>query len=382
MAGFMGALLGGGSGSGSQRTREGQPSIRTFQWGPIQGSIVTGPSTGWRFGGPSVLGVGPDGRVRDPFDHPHPFDHPQRAAEPQVIPLEEMLAQLMAHLQTPGANGGLPPWATMGMPGDPGDYVHSQEGMDAIMERLMEAAAQQNGPPPASDVVIEGLPRLKLDQAALDASQYKDCNICLTSFELGEEVVRIPCKHIFHSACLVPWLKQNGTCPVCRFSLVPEDQRQRQPNEQAAQPTNPLGAIYNGIANMFAGVRGGSTQQSSAQRDQVPGAFPDEQEGASGPSSSGTAGASSIPAATDSTVSGLHEVPTTASVTAANPPPASASESPAAASDPSATPTSQSNIQSGVAETPAPYPTAIPPEVRQMHARREAEQRAREQHDE
>ena len=31
----------------------------------------------------------------------------------------------------------------------------------------MEAAGQHNHPPPASETVIEGLPRLKLDQATL-----------------------------------------------------------------------------------------------------------------------------------------------------------------------------------------------------------------------
>ena len=41
------------------------------------------------------------------------------------------------------------------------------EGFDQVMERMMEAAGQHNHPPPASETVIEGLPRLKLDQATL-----------------------------------------------------------------------------------------------------------------------------------------------------------------------------------------------------------------------
>lgn len=359
---------------------------------------MTGPSAamgsgGWRFGGPSILGVGPDGRVRDPFNN-HQHEPHAEDESPQVIPLEEMLAQLMAHLQAPSANGGLPPWAMMGMPGDPGDYVHSQEGMDAIMERLMEAAAQQNGPPPASDIVIEGLPRLKLDQEALDASQYKDCNICLTSFELGEEVVRIPCKHIFHSTCLVPWLKQNGTCPVCRFSLVSEEDQRRQGDsrqEGAAQPTNPLGAIYNGIANMFASVRGGGGQQESGGGgggDSVPGAFPGtayQQGTTAGPlASSATRDASDNlhlrPATESGTTSTSASAVASGNVDTHEPTAAGTSgiHDPIPPPSASAAPTTTA---SGVTEPPtiAPYPSAIPPEVRQMHARREAEQRAREQ---
>jgi hypothetical protein len=39
------------------------------------------------------------------------------------------------------------------------------EGLDAIMEQLVNQG--HRGPPPASSVVIDGLPRIKLDQAAL-----------------------------------------------------------------------------------------------------------------------------------------------------------------------------------------------------------------------
>ena len=35
------------------------------------------------------------------------------------------------------------------------------------MESMLEAAAQHNHPPPASETVIEGLPRLRLDQETL-----------------------------------------------------------------------------------------------------------------------------------------------------------------------------------------------------------------------
>ena len=41
------------------------------------------------------------------------------------------------------------------------------EGFDQVMERMMEAAGQHNHPPPASDTVIEGLPRVKLDSQTL-----------------------------------------------------------------------------------------------------------------------------------------------------------------------------------------------------------------------
>lgn len=43
------------------------------------------------------------------------------------------------------------------------------------------------------------------------------CAICLEDFEAKEMVMVTPCKHMFHEDCIVPWVKGQGRCPVCRF---------------------------------------------------------------------------------------------------------------------------------------------------------------------
>ena len=35
------------------------------------------------------------------------------------------------------------------------------------------------------------------------------------------EYLVTPCDHVFHTACLRPWLESKGECPTCR-SLLPE----------------------------------------------------------------------------------------------------------------------------------------------------------------
>jgi hypothetical protein len=32
----------------------------------------------------------------------------------------------------------------------------------------------------------------------------------------GSAYVRLRCKHVFHEACLAPWLRRSRTCPLCR----------------------------------------------------------------------------------------------------------------------------------------------------------------------
>lgn len=53
--------------------------------------------------------------------------------------------------------------------------------------------------------------------------EYPNCSICLSDINKGENTVLLPCGHIFHWKCCHSWLKDNNTCPVCRFELPAEN---------------------------------------------------------------------------------------------------------------------------------------------------------------
>ncbi|KAJ6401172.1 hypothetical protein OIU84_016562 [Salix udensis] len=53
------------------------------------------------------------------------------------------------------------------------------------------------------------------------------CAVCLEDFEPRESVMLTPCNHMFHEECIVPWVKSNGKCPVCRFVLCDPRRRRR-----------------------------------------------------------------------------------------------------------------------------------------------------------
>ncbi|XP_044509431.1 E3 ubiquitin-protein ligase SDIR1-like isoform X2 [Mangifera indica] len=42
------------------------------------------------------------------------------------------------------------------------------------------------------------------------------CTVCLEQVNIGETVRSLPCLHQFHVNCIDPWLRQQGTCPVCK----------------------------------------------------------------------------------------------------------------------------------------------------------------------
>ncbi|KAF7125816.1 hypothetical protein CNMCM5793_002109 [Aspergillus hiratsukae] len=66
----------------------------------------------------------------------------------------------------------------------------------------------------------------KQAQADSEAPDPSLCSICMEQL-MGEEDVRpLPCEHIFHPACVDPWLTRYHTsCPLCRVSLVEHDDK-------------------------------------------------------------------------------------------------------------------------------------------------------------
>lgn len=45
-----------------------------------------------------------------------------------------------------------------------------------------------------------------------------DCSICHDTFEVGQDIRKLRCNHIFHSRCVDRWLtEQRSTCPLCRM---------------------------------------------------------------------------------------------------------------------------------------------------------------------
>ncbi|XP_065877072.1 E3 ubiquitin-protein ligase SDIR1-like isoform X2 [Euphorbia lathyris] len=54
------------------------------------------------------------------------------------------------------------------------------------------------------------------------------CSICLEQVKRGELVRSLPCLHQFHSNCIDPWLRQQGTCPVCKFRMGSEWEESRE----------------------------------------------------------------------------------------------------------------------------------------------------------
>ena len=73
----------------------------------------------------------------------------------------------------------------------------------------------QPGPAPASQQTIDALERVQAD-----STSPPQCPVCFD--DIAGQAVRAQCAHLFHEECILPWLREHGTCPVCRYAIEPE----------------------------------------------------------------------------------------------------------------------------------------------------------------
>lgn len=101
--------------------------------------------------------------------------------------------------------------------GNPGDYAWGREGIDTIVTQLLNQM-ETSGPPPLAKDKIQEIPRVEVTDEEI--KNQLQCSVCWEDFRLNETVRKLPCLHIYHENCIVPWLDLHGTCPICRKSLV------------------------------------------------------------------------------------------------------------------------------------------------------------------
>ncbi|KAG6650228.1 E3 ubiquitin-protein ligase RING1-like [Carya illinoinensis] len=80
-------------------------------------------------------------------------------------------------------------------------------GLNEFIEQISQN--DRSGSHLALDSTISAIPTVKQE----------NCPVCMEEYEVGGEARELPCKHIYHSDCIVPWLRLNNSCPVCRHEV-------------------------------------------------------------------------------------------------------------------------------------------------------------------
>ncbi|KAF5930105.1 hypothetical protein HYC85_030978 [Camellia sinensis] len=120
--------------------------------------------------------------------------------------------------------------------GSLGDYFIGP-GLDLLLQHLAENDPNRYGTPPAQKEAVDAMPTVKIEENM-------QCCVCLEDFEIGTEAKEMPCKHKFHSGCILPWLELHSSCPVCRYQL-PSDESKFD-SDGSRNNNNNGGESYNG----------------------------------------------------------------------------------------------------------------------------------------
>ncbi|KAL1893171.1 hypothetical protein Sste5346_006603 [Sporothrix stenoceras] len=230
---------GNGNGNGNTTTRRHQTTTINTNFGTTSFTIATGPlqpNAAGNFNAvfANIMGnVGPpnvdaqnQGQNQDPNRQRGPGANGSNGTLP---PFSDALQNLLAMIMGQGATAAYN-----------GDAVHSDEALDRIITMLMENGRGPTGAPPAAQSALDELERKKVDAKMLEPDGHAECTICITEVQLDEEVLYLPCKHWFHEECVVTWLRQHNTCPVCRHALAPATNTANSSNNTSNNRSNPV----------------------------------------------------------------------------------------------------------------------------------------------
>uniref|UniRef100_A0A6M2F1I2 RING-type E3 ubiquitin transferase n=1 Tax=Populus davidiana TaxID=266767 RepID=A0A6M2F1I2_9ROSI len=100
-------------------------------------------------------------------------------------------------------------------------------GFERLLDQLTQIEMNggfgryENQHPPASKSAIESMPTVIINESHIFTESH--CAVCKEAFELESEAREMPCKHIYHTDCILPWLSIRNSCPVCRHELPSGD---------------------------------------------------------------------------------------------------------------------------------------------------------------
>ncbi|CAM0944429.1 unnamed protein product [Alopecurus aequalis] len=105
-------------------------------------------------------------------------------------------------------------------------FLDDADDEDMLFGQL--AAEAEHEPPAkggraAAKAAVEGLPTVLVAEADVARGGAAQCAVCKEGIEAGEGARRLPCAHLYHDGCILPWLAIRNTCPLCRHELPTDD---------------------------------------------------------------------------------------------------------------------------------------------------------------
>eukprot|EP00929_Paragymnodinium_shiwhaense_P005914 TRINITY_DN10852_c0_g1_i2.p1 TRINITY_DN10852_c0_g1~~TRINITY_DN10852_c0_g1_i2.p1 ORF type:complete len:459 (+),score=101.71 TRINITY_DN10852_c0_g1_i2:102-1478(+) len=86
-------------------------------------------------------------------------------------------------------------------------------------ERIMEVQEMLSRRRGLSTEAIGQIERFSWGEQPVRGEQAQ-CMVCLSEFAGNDEVMRLPCGHVFHASCVEEWLRRCTDCPICKANVA------------------------------------------------------------------------------------------------------------------------------------------------------------------
>ena len=173
------------------------------------------------------------GASRPPTSQQGPDATNQDTSSTQAPPSEDIPSDLEGILnlitQITGDDSVLGPMFRMfGLSGNPRDYVVTGQFEDLLDQFFRQHQPNLVG---MSDEEIDRcLKKVESANFKNEAGSDGTCAVCKEDFVApapNDLLIRVlPCGHVFHDDCIVPWLKRVASCPICRTNPLTEYDKQ------------------------------------------------------------------------------------------------------------------------------------------------------------
>jgi len=95
------------------------------------------------------------------------------------------------------------------------------ENSDDIINQLFQQYQPRPSPSTSKDF-IENCPVI-----TMTADSNELCAVCQEVYKSGDQALKLPCNHLYHKDCIIPWLESHNTCPTCRYELPTDPEEKK-----------------------------------------------------------------------------------------------------------------------------------------------------------
>ena len=85
------------------------------------------------------------------------------------------------------------------------------------INNVLDSSLDEYTPNTRNPDIATGIASEKVSENIIGES----CCICISKFEIDENITKLGCNHVLHTKCIEEWVKYKQECPTCRQNILP-----------------------------------------------------------------------------------------------------------------------------------------------------------------